>query len=237
VLWLRVFRMVQGGNEIKREYEDMFRRVKEHLGWLAPSAIQLTTELRQLAGTEIQQRKLQFIQKKAAVASLGIPMRQASRDANIVPVQGPEFAVEKGSRKRGAEEWDVFISHASEDKEAIAKDLAETLRSKGFKVWYDGFSLTLGDSLRESIDRGLARSRYGVVILSKAFFEKHWPTKELNGLATREVNGKKVVLPVWHGVTFEQVCNYSPTLADKLAISTDRGLTHLVDEIVKVLRR
>ena len=88
------------------------------------------------------------------------------------------------------EEWDVFISHASEDKDAIATPLAEALRAKGLRVWYDDFALKMGDSLRQSIDRGLARSRFGVVILSGYFFQKHWPQQELNGLATREDSGK-----------------------------------------------
>jgi hypothetical protein len=103
-------------------------------------------------------------------------------------------------------------------------------------VWYDEFSLTVGDSLRKSIDQGLARSRFGVVILSKHFFEKHWPEQELNGLATREVGGKKVILPVWHGVGFEEVRQYSPTLADRLAVLTGNGLENVVAELLKVMK-
>src|SRR5258706_10107710 len=103
------------------------------------------------------------------------------------------------------DEWDVFISHASEDKDAIARPLAEALRAKGLRVWYDEFSLTVGDSLRRKIEQGLSNSRFGVVILSHRFFAKHWAEQELNGLATREVGGEKVILPVWHGVTFEDV--------------------------------
>jgi hypothetical protein len=81
-------------------------------------------------------------------------------------------------------------------------------------VWYDDFALKMGDSLRQSIDRGLAHSRFGVVILSGYFFQKHWPQQELNGLVTREDTGK-VILPVWHGVGFSEVRNYSPMLADR----------------------
>jgi TIR domain len=92
-------------------------------------------------------------------------------------------ATQKDGRKQSEHEWDVFISHASEDKEAIARPLAEALVNAGLKVWYEAFSLKLGDSLRQSIDRGLAQSRYGVVILSPNFFEKQWPQRELNGLS------------------------------------------------------
>jgi hypothetical protein len=101
--------------------------------------------------------------------------------------------------------WDVFISHAWEDKEDIARPLAEASRRKGLRVSYDEFALTLGDSLRRSIERGLAQSRYGVVILSPDFFGKEWPQKELDGLTAREVGSGKVILPIWHNVTWEDV--------------------------------
>ncbi len=54
----------------------------------------------------------------------------------------------------GKKRWDVFIRHASEDKDAIARPLAEALEKDDLNVWYDDFTLTLGDSLRCSIDRG-----------------------------------------------------------------------------------
>jgi hypothetical protein len=132
--------------------------------------------------------------------------------------------------------WDVFISHASEDKDAFARPLAQALKARGLRVWYDEFSLTVGDSLRESIDQGLARSEFGVVILSKHFFEKHWPTQELNGLATREINGKKVILPVWHGVSFEEVRQYSPMLADRVAVTTEKGVDHVVEQLLAAIK-
>jgi hypothetical protein len=129
----------------------------------------------------------------------------------------------------------VFISHAHEDKADIAKPLADALRDKGLAVWYDEFSLALGDSLRQSIDRGLAQSRCGIVILSEHFFEKHWPTQELNGLVTKESNERKVVLPIWHKVTREQVAAFSPMLADKLAANTEQGLEEVVTQIIRVV--
>ena len=133
-------------------------------------------------------------------------------------------------------EWDVFISHASEDKDAIARPLAQRLQARGLRVWYDELSLTVGDSLRESIDHGLAHSEFGVIILSKHFFEKHWPTQELNGLATREVNGKKVILPVWHEVSFEEVRQYSPMLADRVAVTTEKGVGYVVEQLLAAMK-
>lgn len=116
--------------------------------------------------------------------------------------------------------YDAFISHASEDKAAVARPLARELGKLGFSVWFDEFSLKVGDSLRRTIDRGLGLSRFGVIILSKTFFAKNWPQYELNGLVSREMDGKKVILPVWHGVTRKEVEHFSAPLSDKVAATT-----------------
>jgi hypothetical protein len=131
--------------------------------------------------------------------------------------------------------WDVFVCHASEDKEEFVKPLAGALREQNLRVWYDEFELKLGDSLRQSIDRGLRDSKFGIVVLSHAFFTKPWPQRELDGLTAREVDGKKVILPIWHNLTKEEVLKYSPMLAEKLAVSSSKGLDAVVQEILKVL--
>jgi hypothetical protein len=120
--------------------------------------------------------------------------------------------------------WDVFISHASEDKELFVRPLAIALQSLGVSVWYDEFSLRLGDSLSRSIDKGLAASRFGVVVISLHFLKKPWPEYELRGLISREIDEDRVILPIWHGVTRRQVVEFSPPLADKVAVKTE-GLT------------
>jgi len=117
-------------------------------------------------------------------------------------------------------EWDVFISHASEDKNSFVRPLAKALQNLGVSVWYDEFSLRLGDSLSRSIDRGLALSRFGLAIISRHFLEKPWPEYELRGLVARELGEDRVILPVWYGVTREEVLKFSPPLADKFALDT-----------------
>jgi hypothetical protein len=119
-------------------------------------------------------------------------------------------------------EWDVFVSHASEDKEDFVRPLAQALAQLGVKVWYDEFSLEVGDSLSRSIDDGLANSSYGVVVVSPAFLQKRWPERELRGLVAREVEAEqKVILPIWFGVTKQEVLAFSPPLADTIAIKTE----------------
>lgn len=132
-------------------------------------------------------------------------------------------------------DFDVFISHASEDKENLARPLAIQLRDRGLKVWLDETELKLGDSLRRSIDNGLSKSRYGLVILSPEFLRKEWPQKELDGLVAREDGTEKVILPIWHNVTRSDIVAYSPLLADKMAAPTSKGLVYVVDQIIKAV--
>lgn len=147
----------------------------------------------------------------------------------------PEYGVTKPESNAEAS-WNAFVSHASEDKDAFARPLADALRAQGLSIWYDEFTLTVGDSLRRSIDRGLARSRFGVVILSPNFFAKEWPQKELDGLVAREVSGKKVVLPVWHDIEAEGIRRFSPMLADRVAVSSRNGITAVVDALIAAMR-
>lgn len=128
----------------------------------------------------------------------------------------------------GRETYDVFISHASEDKDTIVRSLATELMARGLKVWYDEFTLRIGDSLRQKIDRGLAGSRVGLVVLSRSFVSKGWSNYELDGIVTRTVSGEQILLPIWHKITKQEVFDFSPSLADEVARSTG---THTVQEI------
>jgi len=138
----------------------------------------------------------------------GLMLRMADRNYNESKTAPEEIG------------YDAFISHATEDKEKVVKPLANALTRIKYRVWYDEFELRVGDSLRKSIDKGLLNSRFGVVVLSPAFFSKKWPQYELNGLTAREMDGHKVILPVWHMLDRDNVLAYSPTLADKVALST-----------------
>lgn len=134
-------------------------------------------------------------------------------------------------------EYDVFISHASEDKDEIVRPLAVKLKSMGLKVWYDEFELKIGDSLRRKIDKGLANSRFGIVVLSIAFISKGWTNYELDGIVTKVISGQQVILPIWHNITKQQVIDYSPSLADKLARNTAiNTIEEIADEIYDVVK-
>lgn len=128
-----------------------------------------------------------------------------------------------------------FISHATEDKETFVKPLAHKLNKLGCKIWYDEFELKIGDSLSQSIDNGLAISKFGIVVLSPNFFQKKWPARELAGLVAKEVQGEKVILPIWHQIEKDEIIKYSPTLADKIAIKSEKGIDFIASELANLV--
>ena len=135
-------------------------------------------------------------------------------------------------------EYDVFISHAAEDKDEIVRPLANALKASGLTVWYDEFELVIGDSLRRKIDTGIAHSKFGIVVLSAHFFAKGWPQYELDGITTMSVSGKQAILPIWHNLTKAQVIAESPSLADKVARNTaDFTIEEIAEEIAQVIQR
>ena len=113
-------------------------------------------------------------------------------------------------------ESDLYVAYASEDRSEVSSMIAE-LRRLGLRVWFDQHALVVGESLRAQMDRGLARSSFGVVVLSPAFFAKNWTSQELDGMLALEQAGEPRVLPVWHGVGQADVVAYSAMLAGRKA--------------------
>jgi hypothetical protein len=133
--------------------------------------------------------------------------------------------------------WDVFISHASPDKERFVVPLAESLHARGVKVWLDKWTIELGDSIAASISEGLRQSRFGIVVLSKAFFSRSWPKKELGALFAKESDGARNIIPVWYQIGYAEVWEHAPLLADRMAARSDEGIPSIVDRILRLLAR
>lgn len=172
----------------------------------------------------------------AAIRTLPAPL-PVLREAPLATVPG--IANRSGALVPNAEGevFDVFVSHAWEDKEEVARPLVLALRERGVKVWFDDFSLRIGDSLRRSIDRGLASSRFGLVVLSPSFIAKGWTGYELDGMVSRSVSKEQVLLPIWHKLSHAEVMAYSPSLADKVARNTtSHAIDDIADEIAEVVR-
>lgn len=133
--------------------------------------------------------------------------------------------------------YDAFICHSSEDKRYFVRPLAQKLKEYGANIWYDEFSLKAGSSLSRSIEKGITDSRYGVVVLSKSFFNKNWTEYELRALNTFEVSNPGIIIPLWYKVDCESVRDFSPYLADKLAIvSEKKTIEEIAIEILEVIR-
>lgn len=126
----------------------------------------------------------------------------------------------------------AFISHDSRDKELIAKRLANGLNSRLCFVWYDEYSLKIGDSLRESIEEGIKNAKKCILILTKNYLNNPgWGKKEFNSIFTREmIYNERIVLPIWFGVTKEEVYEYSPSLADTFALTWPSAENKTEDE-------
>ncbi|WP_327327000.1 toll/interleukin-1 receptor domain-containing protein [Streptomyces sp. NBC_01210] len=187
------------------------------------------------ATVHVLKRKHEMITWKEN-AELGyiVEARRRTNPARTVALHEPE---EPAGDVLGGKTWDIFISHASEDKTAVARPLRDALTRLGVTVWLDEAQMRIGHSLRRKIDEGIRASRYGVVVLSESFFAKGWTNHELDGLVTRNVAGEQSLLPIWHNLSADGVRRYSPSLADKVAMSTaDYSIDEIAEQIADVVQ-
>lgn len=129
--------------------------------------------------------------------------------------------------------FDIFISHASEDKDALARPLAKILLKLGYSVFLDELVIKLGDSIAKSINQGLSRAKHCIIIISNTFLEKNWTKAELNSITNMYISSDKKILPIWHGVTYEDIVNNVPLIVDLKAVDSKKGIDFLVNEITK----
>lgn len=175
---------------------------------------------------ELREERSQIIARvKSSSAMVGLKLAQSSQAKNLYQ------AIEQTTTM-----YDAFISHATEDKESFVNEFVEELKNRTVKVWVDALRIQWGDSLRKSIDEGLKKSHFGVVVISPHFIAKGWTQYELDGLFEREMSGGKVVLPIWHNITKSEVQKFSPSLAGRKAITTGiMTAGEIADELVKLL--
>jgi TIR domain len=177
-------------------------------------------------------RPIQHPKKRPA----GIPDSRPVKHSQMVQRRSAWSSKARRRRTRGSR-YDVFVSHASEDK-AYVRRLTAALKEARIKVWYDEDVIGWGDDLRRSIDRGLANSHYGIVVFSKAFLKKkHWTEHELDGLFAKERQRRKVILPIWHNITDRELLRYSPAFADRIAmISKKDSIKDIVEALKKLMK-
>ncbi len=120
-------------------------------------------------------------------------------------------------------EYDVFISHANKDKNDLIDKLYESLNKLGIKIFYDKESLDWGDNWKEKIINGTRKSEFAIIVISENFFDREWTENELNEFLNRQNrNGQKIILPIIHNITIEQLMEKYPEVADIQAIDSNK---------------
>lgn len=130
----------------------------------------------------------------------------------------------------------IFICHASADKDVFVRPLATALRRLGLDIWYDDFELRPGDSLRRKVDAGLLTARYAAVVLSPAFFAGKWASWELSGIVQRHLDDGPFLIPIWLHVAADDVRAYSPPLADLVALRAESGAEAVAEALIGLAR-
>ena len=158
-------------------------------------------------------------------------LRLGQEQGLALHLRGPAFAAGRARWERPR----AFISHDSRDKDAIARPIAISLSALQCPVWFDEFSLTVGDRLRESVERGIREAHKCILVLTPHFLQNTgWTREEFDAVFTRElIERTDVLLPVWCGVTQQEVFAYSPSLANRFAANWANGS----DDVVRRLRR
>jgi hypothetical protein len=209
---------------IKREFDNQISRIETNLEFVRGPAQEWNNRLPSLIRPHVEKRYAQTRQNHSIDLGYAKAM-EPSPTAACTPL---------GIQPQ---RYDIFLSHAWEDKEAIARPLYDALTAAGVSVWFDEAVLKIGDSLRRKIDEGLARCDFGIIIISPNFLKKEWPQRELDGLVALEVqSGKTKILPIWHDIDKEALLRCSPTLADRVAGKSTEGMETLVPKILAVIR-
>ncbi len=209
---------------IKREFESRINQIENALQFVREQADQWNQRLPSLVKPAIEKRHT-AVQRNYDV-TLGYTKTPA-------PSPIPEIT----HAPKHVARYNVFLSHAWEDKESIARPLYEALTAAGVSVWFDEAVLRMGDSLSGKIDEGLARCSFGIVIVSPSFLAKRWPKRELAGLVSREIaDGATRILPIWHDIDHATLVQQSPTLADRVAGKSVDGIPELVKMILEVVK-
>lgn len=137
--------------------------------------------------------------------------------------------------RKDSYQYDVFLSHASEDKDDVARPLAVLLQERGLRVWYDELEFRIGDNIVEKLSKGIDASRFGIVVFSKAFIDqaKNWTRHELDTLEYLWITENRIIFPVWHKITLQEIREFRVSLANIYGRST---ATHTIEEIANEIQ-
>ncbi|HXC17771.1 MAG TPA: toll/interleukin-1 receptor domain-containing protein [Holophagaceae bacterium] len=200
----------------------MVRTASETGPKISSSSLKFCGRVYIYASQDLTSDQLERLQVEAETRSLTVEYR------------GPKWAQARSEHESPV----AFVSHDSRDKDEVARPLALELAKLGVPVWFDEFSLRLGDPLRESIEKGLRECKFCVLVVTPHFLANPgWTKTEFDAAFTREMFEKtKVILPVWKDVQAKEVYDYSQTLANKVAAKWDEGVRTVALKIAALVR-
>lgn len=177
-----------------------------------------------------------FQRKLSAFNELKSCLRSISKDQDFINEQnGIMNATAFCYQTKMIPEYDVFLSHANKDKDEVIDKLYHSLDKLGIKIFYDKESLEWGDIWKNRILEGTKKSEFAIIVISENFFDREWTEKELNEFLNRQNrNGQKLILPIIHNITNDDLRRKYPSVAD---IQTIESCKYSCDEIALLFAR
>ena len=156
-----------------------------------------------------------YEQLVAAMESISEDKDFINKMNGIATVEVPKY------QAKTLPEFDVFISHANKDKEDLIEELYQSLNTLGVNIFYDKESLEWGDIWKDRILNGTKKAEFAIIVISENFFDREWTERELAEFLNRQNrNGQKLILPILHNITTEQLKAKYPFVADIQAIDS-----------------
>lgn len=182
-------------------------------------------------------RERHELERKAALAT--IELNESTKKQNQM-LRAQIEKLTEGKMAAAKYEYDVFVSHANANKQSFVDSLYDQLNRLRIRIWYDSTEIDWGDGLKEKIQEGLSKCRFGIVILSPEFIDRKWTNQELTELLTRQNEShEKVVLPLLYNLTVDQMKEQYPILGNIKAreVRSGEDAKDVVIDFARVLIR
>ena len=179
---------------------------------------------------------LLFHRRLDAFSKVASCLRSISQDKDYIDkMNGVNSVMVPAYQAKTMPEYDVFLSHANKDKEDFVDDLYKSLVKLDIPIFYDKESLEWGDNWKQRILDGVGKAEFAIIVISENFFDREWTEKELVEFLKRQNrNGQKLILPIVHNITNEDLRKKYPSVADIQAIDSKK---YSCDEIALLFAR
>ncbi len=229
--------IVSGFRVMDREAEDMLQAILEQYNGNDKNYVNFTTDnlpehLQRSFFLECEKLQMYGVVSSANVYITGAMITLSETGKRYFTDKEEAYKREEEQRTKETEtlkrtsnlhkKYDVFISHANRDKSEYVDLLNMAVKRLGISVFYDTDVLAWGDNWKQVILDGTADSEFAIIVISKNFFGREWTEKELHEFLSRQnTSGQKIVLPLLHGITLEELKEHYPELGDIQCINSD----------------